>query len=90
MMHCTDTGRVVVALNGFADKRHSRVSENITESGRRSATYNIMITERKNTQNEKKKKSTDPREEYIGFATNAPDIDASRYASSGGWRPDTG
>ena len=84
---CTNTGNVVAALNEFADKRRGKVSDNVIENSYESAPYNIVITERKSTRKEEEE-STDPKEKYIGFATNVPDIDVSKYASR--WGIETG
>ena len=46
-------------------EEREKISRNVIENNRGSATYYIMITDRKNV-----KDSDVPEEKYIGFATN--------------------
>ena len=83
LMPCKNTGNVVAALREFAQKKREKISRNVIENNRGSATYYIMITDRKNA-----KDSDDPEEKYIGFATNHPAIKTEVYAKR--WGIETG
>ena len=83
LMPCKNTGNVVAALREFAQKKREKISGNVIENNRGSATYYIMITDRKNA-----KDSDVPEEKYIGFATNHPTIKTEVYAKR--WGIETG
>ena len=83
LMPCKNTGNVVAALLEFAQKKREKISGNVIENNRDSATYYIMITDRKNA-----KDSDVPEEKYIGFATNHPAIKTEAYAKR--WGIETG
>ena len=79
LMPCKNTDNVVAALREFAQKKREKISRNVIENNRGSATYYIMITDRKNA-----KDSDVPEEKYIGFATNHPAIKTEVYAKRWG------
>ena len=79
LMPCKNTGNVVAALREFAQKKREKISGNVIENNRGSATYYIMITDRKNA-----KDSDDSEERCIGFATNHPTIKTEVYAKRWG------
>ena len=83
LMPCKNTGNVVAALREFAQKKREKISRNVIENNRGSATYSMMITDRKNA-----KDSDVSKEKYIGFATNHPTIKTEAYAKR--WRIETG
>ena len=64
-------------------REREKISRNVIENNRGSATYYIMITDRKNV-----KDSDDPEEKYIGFATSHPAIKTEVYAKR--WGIETG
>ena len=73
-------GNVVAALREFAQGKRGRISGNVIENNRGSATYYIMMTDRKNV-----KDSDVPEERYIGLATNHPAIKTELMPKYGGW-----
>ena len=83
LMPCKNTGNVVAALREFAQKKREKISRNVIENNRDSATYSMMITDRKGA-----KDSDVPEERYIGFATNHPAIKTEAYAKR--WGIETG
>ncbi len=83
---CRNTGTVVDTLDEFAAGRRGRISEScITNADRVSVTYTMIITERTRR---KKNSKNEPKNRYIGFATNAQDIDAAMYGQR--WGIETG
>ena len=83
---CRNTDTVVDALDEFAAGRRGRISKScITNSDRVSVTYPMIITERTRR---KKSSKDEPKNRYIGFATNAPDIDVAMYGKR--WGIETG
>ena len=80
LMPCRNTDNVVAALDEFARRKRGRISENVIENGLGSVPYSMIITERK----AKKAKSDEPKEKYIGFATNQPTAKIARYAKRWG------
>ncbi len=88
MVPCKNTDPVVDAIAEFAAGKRSRVSESVITGGDgKEVPYTMTITERK-----KKKRKDDgellPHERYIGFATNAPDVDPDSYGNR--WGIETG
>ena len=80
LVPCRNTDLAVDAIAESAAGKRGRVSEfTITRGDGMEVPYTLFITERK-----KKKKGKDdgelpPHERYIGFATNAPDVDPDLY-----------
>ena len=86
LIPCRNTDAVVDALDEFAAGRREAASElDITNSDGASFTYTMLITERRRR---KKDPKDEPKNRYIGFATNVPDIDVSMYG--GRWGIETG
>ena len=86
LMPCSNTFAVVEALNEFAAGGREPVPENrITNADGRSAPYTMIITERKRR---RKGSAEEPKDRYIGFATNAPWADVAHYALR--WGIETG
>ena len=76
-MPCKNTDTVVDALDEFAAVKRDAVSElDITTPDGVSFTYTMLITERRRC---KKDSKDEPKNRYIGFATNVPDIDVAVY-----------
>ena len=75
LMPCKNTDTVVDAIAEFAKRRRGRVSESAVSGTGGTTPYTMIITKRKRRKNKKKKKELLPYEEYIGFATNMPDVD---------------
>ena len=83
---CRNTDTVVNTLNEFAADRRGRISEScITNADGVSATYTMIITERTRR---KKNSKDEPKNRYIGFATNEPDVDIAKYGQR--WGIETG
>ena len=80
MMPCRTTDNVVAALGEFARGKRSGISENLIENGQGVVPYSMIITKRK----AKKAKSDEPKEKYIGFATNCPSVKIAKYAKRWG------
>ena len=86
LMPCRNTDTVVDALDEFAAGRRGRISESrMTNAERVSVTYTMIITERTRR---KKNSKNEPKNRYIGFATNAQDIDVAMYGQR--WGIETG
>ena len=83
LMPCKNTGNVAAALREFAQKKREKISGNVIENNRGSATYSMMITDRKGA-----KDSDVPEERYIWFETNHPAIKTEVYAKR--WGIETG
>ncbi len=91
LMPCRNTGNVVAALNEFDDDKRSRVSGNIIENNTDSATYTMIITDRKKSGDDNKPVDAAedrPEKKLIGFATNCPKIRIELYSSR--WGIETG
>lgn len=84
LMPCVNTHGVVGALNEFAEFERMGVSVNMLDGSGRRIPYILIITKRRGS----KKSSGEPKEEFIGFATNVPDIDISEYDER--WMIETG
>ena len=84
LMPCPNTTNVVSALNEYAQKRRGRVSENVIKGEPGSATYQMIITKRKSKKAKEGGDAKEPKDRYIGFATNDPDIDLELYDSRWG------
>ena len=83
---CRNTDTVVNALNEFAAGRRGRITEScITNADGVSVTYTMIITERTRR---KKNSKDEPKNRYIGFATNEPDVDIAKYGQR--WGIETG
>ena len=83
---CRNTDTVVNALDEFAAGRRGRISEScITNADGVSVTYTMIITERTRR---KKNSKDEPKNRYIGFATNEQDVDVAMYGQR--WGIETG
>ena len=83
---CRNTGTVVDALDEFAAGKRDRISKScITNADRVSVEYTMIITERTRRQ---KNSKNEPKNRYIGFATNAQGIDVTMYGQR--WGIETG
>ena len=71
LIPCTNTQGVVCSLNEFSEFCRMGVSVNILNGSGRRVPYILIITKRKSA----KKSSTEPKDKFIGFATNIPDMD---------------
>ena len=73
-MPCRNTGNVVAALDEFAHEDRSAASRNTIENNTDSATYMIVIADRKKSEDGDKPvdatKEDRPEKKFIGFATN--------------------
>lgn len=89
LMPCTNTPGVKKALNEFAAGKRQAVSENYLTGSKRRVAYTMIITERKKKKGKSGEEETPaPEERFIGFATNVPNVDITKYASR--WGIETG
>ena len=79
-MPCVNTKGVVGALNEFAEFCRMGISVNMLNGSGRQVPYILIITKRRSA----KKSPTEPKEKFIGFATNVPDIDIAEYGKRWG------
>lgn len=86
LMPCRDTAYVLNAKREFLAGKRGRVSEGvITRDRDTSATYTLIITEKKKID---PKKDREPEDKLIAFCTNDPDIDVEAYGLR--WGGETG
>lgn len=84
LMLCVNTQGVVGALNEFAEFQRMGVSVNMLNGSGKKVPYILIITNRRRT----KDSLTEPKDKFIGFATNVPDIDIVEYDKR--WGIETG
>lgn len=83
LMPCVNTQGVVSALNEFAEFQRMGVSVNVLKGSGKKIPYILIITHRRN-----KDSPAEPKDKFIGFATNVPDIDLAEYDKR--WGIETG
>ena len=86
LMPCRDTACVLKAKREFLAGKRGRVSQGvITRDSNTSATYTLIIADKKKID---PKKDREPEDKIIAFCTNDPDIDVEAYALR--WGGETG
>ncbi len=88
MIPCKNTTTVVDALNDFAAGKRKRITISVITSStsHQKFEYTMKITERKKIKRNTGNK--EPKEKYIGFATNSPNVNVRKYAKR--WGIETG
>ena len=84
LMPCVNTQGVVSALNEFAEFQRMGVSVNMLKGSGRKIPYILIITHRRSG----KDSPTEPKDRFVGFATNMPDMDLAEYDKR--WGIETG
>lgn len=88
LIPCKNTSTVVKTLNNFDKDKCKKITKlHITDSATKDEfEYTLIITDRKNKNHNSENK--EPKEKYIGFATNSSNTDVKKYALR--WGIETG